>query len=336
MKTINVAVAGFGGIGRHVAQLLQDRQGRYRDRFGTEVRITGVCGSSAGLCNAAGLTPAQLADATAFTQGLTGAAFMDAVQADVLFEASPTNLRTGGAARGYITTALGRGMHVVAISKGALALDFAGLHAQALSQGVALKISGATSAALPTIDLLQYNFAGCEILSVEAILTGTTNVILSQMADQECSFDEALREAQRLGIAESDPSLDVDGWDTACKLTILANAAFGTGIDVQAMPREGIGHLGAADIRAWRAQGLMPRLVGCIDRADGQTHASVALRLYADAHPFARVHGRTKAIRVVTDLMGEFTVIGGGSNPLGTAAAALKDFDHVLAGLQRA
>lgn len=334
MKSIDIAIAGFGGIGRHVARLLHDRQARYRDHFGTEVRITGVCGSSAGLCDAQGLDPTRLADASGFTTGLTGEAFMAAVQAEVLFEASPTNFRTGGAARGYIIAALERGMHVVAISKGALALDYAGLHGQALRQGVELKISGATSSALPTIDLLQYNFAGCEVLSVEAILTGTTNVILSQMADRQCSFEDALAEAQRLGIAESDPSLDVDGWDTACKLTILANAAFGAGIDVQAMPREGIGHLGAADIRAWRARGLMPRLVGCIDRTGGQTRASVVLRLYASEHPFARVHGGSKAIHVVTDLMGEFTMSGGGSNPVGTAAAALKDFEHILAGLR--
>ncbi|MES2741818.1 MAG: homoserine dehydrogenase [Pseudomonadota bacterium] len=333
MKQIDVAISGFGTVGKHVARLLGAREARYRERFGVAVRVTGVCGSRAGLCDAAGLSPARLDHGAGFTPGLTGAPFIDQVRADVLFEASPSDFRDGGAALGYMRTALRRRMQVIAISKGALAFDYAGLRDEARRQGVALRISGATSAALPTIDLLQYNLAGCEIVSFEAILTGTTNVILSAMMEQNWSFAQALAEAQRLGIAESNPALDIDGWDTACKLTILANAAFDAALTVDSVPREGIAQVSADDIAGWRAAGLTPRLVGCIERAGGVTRASVALRLYGADHPFARVHGRAKAIRVVCETMGELTVIGAGSDPVGTAAAALKDFEHVLAAL---
>lgn len=331
MRKIDVAITGFGTVGKQVGALLLARAARYRARFGAEVCVTGVCGSSAGLCDDAGLDAQKLGAREGFVAGLSGPRFIERVRANVLFEASPTDLVTGGAGMGYMKTAMARGMHVIAISKGALALDHAGLRAEAARRGVALKLSGATSSALPTVDLLQYNLAGCEILSLEAILTGTTNLILAEMMDKGVAFDEALREAQRLGIAESNPALDVDGWDTACKLVILANEALDAGLDVHRLPREGIGHVGAAEVAAWRAEGVVPKLVGCIERAGGKTQAGVRLRLYPTTHPFSRVDGRTKAIRVVTDLMGEVTVTSRAGGPMATAAAAVKDFEHVLA-----
>lgn len=333
MRRIDVAITGFGGIGRQVARLLRERHAHYRQRYGVDVRITGVCGASAGLVAPAGLDEAALANRQAYTAGMTGAAFIDSVPADVLFEASPTDFRTGGAALAYIRAALRRRMHIIAISKGALALDYPAIRAEATRQGVALKVSGAAGSALPTVDFLQYDLAGCQVSAVAAIVTATTNLILSEMTTRDCSFEDALAEAQRLGIAEADPSLDIEGWDTACKIAILCNAAFGTSIDVLHMPRQGIGGIRPADIRQWRSRGLTPRLVGQIDRVDGQYQASVRLGLYNAEHPFAKVHGQAKAINVSTDLMGSFTIVNDGASPFETAASALKDLEHVLLGL---
>ncbi|WP_431286852.1 homoserine dehydrogenase [Roseateles chitinivorans] len=330
MSRLNIAITGFGGIGRKVAELLSVRAERYRQQFDLDVRIVGVCGSSAGLIEEDGLTPEALADRSSYTPGLSGDTFIEQVPADLLIEASPTDFRTGGAALGYIRTAFRRRMHVIAISKGALVHDFPGLHAQASRQGLALKVSGAAGSAMPTVDLVQYNLAGCEVKSLSAIVTGTTNIILSEMMDRECSFADALAEAQRLGIAESDPTLDTHGWDTACKIAILCSAAFGDVIDVQAMKRQGIDHVTLDDVRRWKAQGVMPRLVGRVDRSAGVCDASVGIELCGPDHPFARAHGRAKAVHVVTDLMGELTLTGGGSSPYGTAAAALKDLEHIL------
>lgn len=330
MRSINVAITGFGGIGRKVGSLLLDRKAHYEKRYGVDVRIVGVCGSLAGIIDANGLTQAMLDNKQAYVPGLSGPAFIENVPADILFEASPSNFRTGGAALAYIQTALARRMHIIAVSKGALALDYPSIRAEATRQNVALKVSGAAGSALPTVDLLQYNLAGCRISSVEAIVTGTTNVILSKMMDEDCSFNDALAQAQRLGIAESDPTLDTEGWDTACKIAIICSTAFDTAIDVQRMPRQGISDVSLSDIRQWRSQALMPRLVGHIDFVDKRYEACVRLDLCGSEHPFARVHGPTKAIRVSTDLMGDFTVLGGGSSPYGTAAAALKDLEHVL------
>jgi homoserine dehydrogenase len=331
MKTVSVAITGFGSIGRRVAQLLISRSQDYRERLAIDVRITGVCGSSAGLIDADGLSQQRLDARDGYTPALSGQSFIEQVPADVLIEAGPSDFKTGGAALGYIRTALSRRLHVIAISKGALVVDVEGLQAEAQRQGRTLRISGATASALPTIDLFQYNLAGCRVRLVEAILTGTTNLILSSMMDQDCTFDEALRKAQELGIAEPDPSFDIDGWDTACKLTIIGNAVFHAGLDVQTLPRVGIRHVGPDDVRGWRSRGVVPRLVGFIDRSGDTTRAGVELRLFAQEHPFARVHDRTKAIRIVTEEMGELVVIGGASDRLATAAAALKDLEHTLA-----
>ncbi|MDH0866685.1 homoserine dehydrogenase [Mitsuaria sp. GD03876] len=335
MPRLNIAITGFGGIGRKVAELLSARTARYQERFGLDVRLVGVCGASAGLIDEAGLGAAALADRAGYVPGLTGDAFIERVPADLLIEASPTDFRTGGAALGYIRAAFRRQMQVIAISKGALAFDFPGLQAEATRRGLALKVSGAAGSAMPTIDLVRYNLAGCEVRSLAAIVTGTTNIILSEMLDRECDFADALAEAQRLGIAESDPTLDTHGWDTACKIAILCNAAFGTAIDVQAMPRQGIEQVTLADVRRWKADGVRPRLVGRIDRPDGRYEASVGIELYRPEHPFFHAHGRAKAVHVVTDLMGELTLTGGGSSPYGTAAAALKDLEHILVAAHR-
>ncbi len=335
MARLHIAITGFGGIGRKVAELLSARTARYRQQFDLDVRVVGICGSSAGLIDEGGLSLEALSDRAGYTQGLTGETFIEQVPADLLIEASPTDFRTGGAALGYIRQAFHRQMHVIAISKGALVRDFPGLHAEASRRGLALKVSGAAGSAMPTVDLVQYNLAGCEVTSLSAIVTGTTNIILSEMMDRECDFADALAEAQRLGVAESDPTLDTHGWDTACKIAILCSAAFGDVIDVQTMERQGIDHVTLADVRRWKAQGVVPRLVGRVDRSTGACEASVGIALCGPDHPFARAHGRAKAVHVVTDLMGELTLVGGGSSPYGTAAAALKDLEHILRDLQR-
>ncbi|MEO9078140.1 MAG: hypothetical protein ABI268_02405 [Rhodanobacter sp.] len=312
-----------------------ERTTHYKNRFNFDVRITGVCGSSAGIIDADGLDQTSLDHRAAYVVGLTGDAFMQQISADVLFESSPTDFRTGGAALQYMRSALRHQMHIIAISKGALAFDYPGLYAEATRRKLALKLSGAAGSAMPTIDLVQYNLAGCHVRSIAAIVTGTTNIILSEMMDKNCSFDDALGEAQRLGVAESDPTLDTQGWDTACKIAILCNAAFGTAIDVQAMPRQGIDQVTLQDVQRWRSEGVIPRLVGRITETADSYEASVGLELCGPDHSFARAHGRTKAVHIVTDLMGELTLIGGGSSPFGTAAAALKDLEHILLALQQ-
>ena len=331
-KRWDVAITGYGNVGKAVAKLLLARQQRYLEIYQADVRLTAVCGLRSGRIERDGLSDTDLEDKPSFEPGLTGERFMQALQADVLFEAGPTDFRTGGSGYTYIRHALEHQLHVVAISKGALVFDYQGLRELASRKGVTLHVSGATAAALPTIDLLTYNLAGCEVDSIEGILTATTNVILSQMMEHGSSFEAALRYAQEHRIVESDPSFDVDGWDTACKLTILANAGLGASLTIDDIARESLRAITGEMVEEWLCQKLVPKFVGQLTRLDATWQGAVKLRLYQPDHPFAQATGQRKAIRVVTALMGEFFVIGGNAGPAATAAAALKDFEHLLSG----
>ncbi|MED4750479.1 homoserine dehydrogenase [Brevibacillus choshinensis] len=334
MKRWNVVITGFGSVGKQVAILLEQRQSHYREQYGVEVKLVGVARSSQGVYDAEGLTQSAL---EAFGREkrwtdtpFTGTDFITSCQADILIETGPSQLETGGPGLTYIRQALEQGMHAIAVSKGALVVDYAGLSALAKHRGVMLKISGATAAALPTIDLLQYNLAGCQILAVEGIFTGTTNFVLSSMMEEGISCEEAIARAQQMGIAEPDPSFDIDGWDTACKVTILANAAFGANLKLTDLSRTSVRDVTEEQIAEWKRAGKSPKLVGRIRRTTDGLYASVELQAVELSHPFSTVKGTTKAIRVETDVMGELLVIGGKSDPMAAAAAALKDLEHII------
>ncbi len=328
MRTLKVAIAGFGGVGRAVAALLLSRRERYRHLYDADVRLVAVCGSRSGLADEAGLE----ADRFEATQaGKSGPDFIAASDADVLIEAGPSDFRSGGPGLAYIRSALSDGRDAIVISKGALVLDGRGLRELARASGAVLKISGATAAALPTIDLLAYNLMGCAVVRIEGILNATTNYLLDAMTTRGIGFEEALREAQAAGFAERDPRNDTEGWDTACKLLILANFGLGADLAMADVPVEGIQSVTHEQISAWGKNGLAPKLVGSLSCEDGTVRARVGVRTYPFGDPFAHVSGKNKAIRIVTDVMGEIVATGCGSEPLATAAAALKDLEHILA-----
>lgn len=193
-----------------------------------------------------------------------------------------------------------------------------------------LKLSGAASAALPTIDLVEHSLKGCEVLEIEGILNATTNYLLDAMTTKGLGFDAALREAQQGGFAEADPRNDTEGWDTACKLLILANFGLGTELTMDDLHVEGIQSVTLERIDAWRKDGLVPKLVGSLSQVNGVFRAGVGIRTYPLSDALANVRGKDKAIRITTDAMGETIAIGSGKEPLATASAALKDLEHIF------
>ncbi|MDO7353167.1 homoserine dehydrogenase [Acinetobacter baumannii] len=330
MKRINVAICGFGRIGQQIAELLLNRSTYYKQKYQIDARLVGVCNSSSGLIDQEGLQAVKWLDKTQYQTGLTEQKFLEQVQADVIIETGPSDYMTGGKGLFYLNYALTHSMNAIAVSKGALVVDGKKLINLAHQHNKKLFFSGATAAALPTVDLFEYNLAGCQILEVEGVFTGTTNFILNDMLQHECAFAESLEKAQAKGIAEPNSSLDVDGWDTAAKITILANAVLGVDIKIQDIPRQGISHVTADHIRDWKKGNVIPRLVGFIHIKNPQIQTGVELRLVPANHPFAHLQGSNKCIRVLTQEMGEFVVSGGASAPLATAAAALKDFELML------
>ncbi|QIT18026.1 homoserine dehydrogenase [Acinetobacter pittii] len=330
MKRVNVAICGFGRIGQQIAELLLNRSTYYKQKYQIDARLVGVCNSSSGLIDQEGLHASKWLDKTKYQVGLTEQKFLEQVQADVIIETGPSDYVTGGKGLFYLNYALTHSMNAIAVSKGALVVDGKKLINLAHQHNKKLFFSGATAAALPTVDLFEYNLAGCQILEIEGVFTGTTNFILNDMLQHECAFTESLEKAQAKGIAEPDSSFDVDGWDTAAKITILANTVFGADIKIQDIARQGISHVTADHIRGWKKENVAPRLVGFIHLKNQQIHTGVELRLVPAHHPFAHLQGSNKCIRVLTQEMGEFVVSGGASARLATAAAALKDFELML------
>ncbi|MFD1910708.1 homoserine dehydrogenase [Halodurantibacterium flavum] len=328
METFRIAIAGFGGVGRATANLLLGRRARYRQLYGADVRLVAVCGSRAGLLDAGGLEADRLG---ALEPGQSGPAFIEASGADILIEAGPSDFRTGGPGLAYIRSALSAGRDTIVISKGALVHSGKQLLVLANDTGAMLKLSGAAAAALPTIDLVEHSLKGCEVLGVEGILNATTNYLLDAMMTKGIDFETALSEAQQGGFAEADPRNDTEGWDTACKLLILANFGLGADLTMDNLRVEGIQSVTRARLEAWRAEGVVPKLVGSLVRTNDTFEASVGIITYPLADPLANVRGKDKAIRIVTDAMGETVAIGSGREPLATAAAALKDLEHILA-----
>ncbi len=328
MRLVRVAIAGFGGVGRATANLLLTRRARYRRVHGVDLRLVAVCGSRSGLADAGGLEAHRL---DGLQPGLSGPAFIEASGADIVIEAGPSDFRTGGPGLGYIQSALSAGRDAIVISKGALVHSGLELRALAHSSGAIIKLSGAAAAALPTIDLIEHSLKGCEVLKIEGILNATTNYLLDAMMNQDVSFDEALARAQAGGFAEADPRNDTEGWDTACKLILIANFGLGADLTMDDLIVEGIQSVTAHDVAAWRRQGVVPKLVGSLHCAEGDARATVGIRTYPPTDPLAHVSGKNKAIRITSDAMGETIAIGSGTEPFATAAAALKDLEHILA-----
>lgn len=326
-RMVRVALAGLGNVGRQVATQLLARRARYKAVYGVDVRLVAACGSRRGLADAGGLEPDQL---DRLDDRASGVDFLMQAAPDVLIEAGPSDFQTGGPALGYLRAALEAGCDAVVISKGALVHSGAELRRIAAASGARMRISGATAAALPTIDLLETGLLGCHVLALEGVLNATTNYLLNAMMARGIEFVDALAEAQRGGFAEADPSRDIEGWDTACKLLILSNFGLDAGLEMRDLSVQGITGVTAARIAKWQGQGVVPRLVGRLERADNGFVASVGVQTYAHDDPFAHIAGKTKALRVKTQEMGDILTMGGGAEPMATASAALKDFELLL------
>lgn len=333
-KVLRVFLNGYGRVGRILAELVHWRRAEIARRYGVEIRLAGIGSRHGALidlpCDAP--PPADLAADGRFRPGLIGPAAFLAAEADLLVEATPTDIRTGGAALANIRGALINGLHVVTLTKGPLVVAFPELMATARERGAMLKFSGATAAALPAADLAAYSLAGTTITGFAGVLNGTTNFILNRMAEG-ADYGAALREAQARGIAEADPTLDVEGYDTAVKALILANAVMDADLTLAEVAVTGITGIAPADVAAAAAAGGRLRLVGRADRgADGRVAIAVGPETLPLSDPLAGLTGTNKGITFWTDTMGAVTVLGGGSDPQAAAAAALKDIINVGSG----
>ena len=339
-RRVRIVVCGFGRVGRSFARLLEAKRALAERAYGLTLDLVGVGELAGSLHQPRGLPPGETAASFEARGGFTGHPdarpgwqgldLVREAEADVLVETTPTDIRTGEPALGHVRTALARGIHVASANKGPFIRHYRELRDLAARNGLALKLSAAAAAALPTLDVAQTCLAGAEILAIEGVLNGTSNFILTRMRTGGAGYAEALAEAQRLGIAEPDPTLDVEGHDTANKLALIANVIMDADLGPGEVERTGITGLDADTVRAAAAEGKIFRLVGRAAReADGPVRARVAPEALPADHPLAAVDGAEKAVTYTTDTMHRVTVMGGKSDPRGAAAALLKDILNI-------
>jgi len=336
MTEYKLALVGFGGVNRALAQLIAERNEGWKTELGFSLKIVGVTDLFLGsLIGREGLDAGVLArlpaakGALAQLPGGTVEALNEAVikdsGADIIAEATFTNPVDGEPATSFCRWALEAGKHVVTTNKGPIALHGAELKALALRNKVAFEYEGAVMSGTPVIRLAKQTLAGSAINGFEGILNGTSNFVLTCM-EGGLGFAEAVRQAQELGYAEADPSADVEGYDVRLKVVILANELLDAKLQVSDVSCQGISALTLDDIAKARQEGARWKLIGAATRqADGSVSARVEPRLLRNDHPLAAISGATNAVSFTSPLLGAVTVSGPGAGRMETAYALLSD-----------
>jgi homoserine dehydrogenase len=339
MKRIPLVVTGFGHVGRAFVSLLREKAPDLERRYGLGFEIMAVARAEGCFHTGGPLEVRQLSRSgdtwtvgnPAWHEGLkVGGILQRPGQPGCLVECTLSNLETGEPGLSYLAAALESGWHAVAASKGALVVGLPALKALAAKSGVLLKFSGATAAALPTLDVGLVSLAGARIEGIQGILNGTTNYILTRMGEG-LDYGEALREAQDKGIAEQNPAHDVEGWDSACKILLITNACLDTEYVLKDVRVAGIAGLDVEFVQSARREGRAVKLLATAapGRQGGRWSLDVRPSLIDASHPLGHVNGTEKGITFLTDSMGSVTVTGGRSNPRGAAAALLKDIVNI-------
>jgi len=340
MKAVPLVLTGYGHVGRAFFSLLREKGEDLERRYGLAFEVLGVARAEGCFYSGRPLDPRQISRAgEAWTSGnphwQEGLRAEDVIarhgRGGCLVECTLSNLETGEPGMSYITAALQSGWHAVVASKGALVVGLPALKAQAAENGVLLKFSGATAAALPTLDVGLFSLAGARIEGIQGILNGTSNYILTRMAEG-LDYGEALKVAQDKGIAEPDPTNDVGGWDSACKILLITNACLDTAYVLKDVHVAGIAGLAPDFVRSASREGRSVKLLATAapGRLGGRWTIDVRPSLIDSSHPLAHVSGTEKGITFLTDSMGSVSVTGGRSNPRGAAAALLKDAINIF------
>lgn len=315
-RPLRLLLVGFGNVGRTLAEILRDR-GRYPGLAGLDVALVGITtGSHGALFEERGIDPARaLAAYAAGNLGGSGAdpraatfAAVRELDYDVLVELSPLAVQTRGEpAIAHARTALARGRHVVTANKGPVAWAYRELAALAAANACAFLHEAAVMDGAPVFNLARHCLAGNVIVRLDGVLNSTTNTVLG-MIERGATFAEGVAEAQRIGVAEADPSLDLEGWDAAVKLAALANAVMGARLAPEDVARQSLRAVDEAWVRGAPARGARVKMVATLERDGDTALGSVAAQELPAAHPFARTDGAGSVLRIATDLMGTIVV----------------------------
>ena len=317
MRKISVGIIGFGTIGSGVVKILQDNGDIIKKRLGVIVEVTKIADLDITTDRGIKVNPEIL---TTDAQEV-----INHPEVNVIVEL------IGGyePARSLILQAINAGKHVVTANKALLAKHGSEIFSISEDQQVSIGFEAAVGGAIPIIRAIRESFVANKIYSIEGIVNGTANYILSKMSDEHCSFDLALKEAQEKGFAEADPTFDIEGIDSAHKIAILSQLAYGTSVKFEDITIQGISSVTIHDIECAREFGYRVKLLA-ISKFDGDfVDIRIHPAMIPQSNPMANVNGVLNAVRVCDDLMEENILIGHGAGSLPTGSAVIADIIEI-------
>jgi len=317
-EALRIGIAGLGTVGASVMRVLTETAAELKRQCGRDLVVTAVSARDRGRDRGVSLGSAQWFDDP---MQLAGTADIDAF-VELIGGAE-------GAAHSSVKAALEAGRHVVTANKALLARHGVALAEIAERKGVLLNYEAAVAGGIPVIKTMREAMAGNSVSRVFGILNGTCNYILTRMEAEGLSFDACLKDAQRLGYAEADPTFDIEGHDTAHKLSILTSLAFGCRIAADDIYMEGISNISQADIRAAGELGYRIKLLGVAQKTDSGIEQRVHPTMVPTASVIAQVHGVTNAVAIETDILGELLLSGPGAGGNATASAVVGDIADI-------
>jgi len=327
MRQVKLIIVGFGVVGRGLAKTLLEKSKRIRKNHGIDLMVVGVCEMGGCAINEGGLDLAQILskDLRKNKNWVSGRKTIDVIKnvdADIVVELTPGNIKTGEPGLSHIKNALKNGKNVVTSNKAPLAIKYGEIMKLASDNNKKISFEATCGGAIPILNAGKYGLHGNKITSLYGILNGTTNFILSKMAEEGVSQKAALAEAQELGFAEPDPTYDVSGVDTAQKVVILANALLLEDVSYKDMKVVGIEDVTAEAIDVAEKHGYCIKLIG-----DAKAR-EVSPRLVPKQNPL-NVSGSLNAVSIASDVAGELTFVGAGAGARETSSAILTDIVNI-------
>ena len=335
MKTFNLCFLGFGNVGRALLRLLGEKSLEMRAKYGIEWRLTGVATRRMGWQSSAdglpieSLLAGEITVARDVAQTTNVREWLAAARCDVMFETTSLEPLTGQPAIEHVRAALEAGAHVVTANKGTIVHGYRELNALARERGRRFLFE-ATVADMPVFSLFRECLPAARLLAFRGLFNSTTNIILEEI-EQGRTFAEGIARAQLLGVTETDPAYDVDGWDSAVKTCALANVLMLAPLRLEEIERSGIRELDVASVRAARAAGKPYKLVSrAVRGADGRVAASVGAERIAPDDPLAAVSGTSLIINFELDILPGLTLTAHQPDLQSTAYGLLADFINAV------
>lgn len=340
MNLIRVALVGFGNVGRALVRLLESKQEQLRSEFGFTTLVTGIATGHHGMAiNIDGIDIEQALKISHDGQDISALSavpdlssiqeFINAVPADVLFENSPVNHLTGQPAADHLRMALERGMHAITANKGPVVHAYEELTQLAKRKQRRFLFESAVMDGAPIFSLFRGPLPAVELIGFQGILNSCTNLLLEMMEGGK-SFEEAVDYGRSIGITETDPSADIDGWDAAIKVAALATVLMGRPLKPGDVQREGIRGITPAMINEALAEGERWKLVCSAQVTDGVLEARVTPQRVSPLSPLYSINGTSSFVQFQLDTLPGLGILESNPGPETTAYGLLADLINAL------